>query len=264
MFFDYHMHCNFSPDSNASIESMIESSINLGLKEICFTDHVDYDVNETSKFVVDYDSYIQTIESMKEKYKDKITIKKGIELGLQPQLIQRYSDDMKQHNFDFILCSQHAIDTYDFYYGKYFEGKTQYDAYETYYKTLYDIVKNFDSYSVLSHLDLIKRYGQYENLLSDSLFMDIIESILKEAIYKGKGIEVNTSCFRYNLPDLTPSRDIISLYKDLGGEIITTGSDAHSPEFVGAKFDYVYSYLKNLGFKYVSTFDNLHPNFIKL
>ena len=264
MYYDYHMHCNFSPDSKTPIEDMIEASIKLGLKEICFTDHVDYDVNETDQFVVDYNKYLHTLETMQKKYEDKISIKKGIELGLQPHLIDKYTNDMKTHKFDFILCSQHAIDKYDLYFGEYFKDKSQHEAYETYYKTLYDIVKNFDSYSVLSHLDLVKRYGNYENILKDSLFMDIIEAILKEAIYKGKGIEVNTSCYRYNLPDLTPSRDIISLYKDLGGEIITTGSDAHCPSFISCKFDYIYSYLKDLGFNYISTFDNLKPKFIKL
>ena len=149
-------------------------------------------------------------------------------------------------------------------YDEYFKNKSQKEAYEVYYKTLYDIIKNYNNYSVVGHGDLIKRYGNYSNILKDSLFIDIIESILKEAIYKGKGIEINTSCFRYKLPDLTPSRKIISLYKDLGGEIITTGSDAHSPAFISCKFDYICSYLKDLGFKYISTFNNLKPNFIKL
>lgn len=264
MFYDYHMHCNFSPDSKTPIEKMIETSINLGLEEICFTDHMDYDVNQTDKFVVNYEKYLHTLESMQKKYENKIKIKKGIELGLQPHLVDRYNEDMKNHKFDFILCSQHAINKNDLYYDEYFKDKNQHEAYQVYYKTLYDIVKNFNNYSVLGHLDLVKRYGDYENLLGDSFYMDIIESILKEAIYNGKGIEVNTSCFRYNLPDLTPSRNIISLYKELGGEIITTGSDAHSPSYISCKFDYVYSYLKDLGFKYISTFDNLKPNFIKL
>ena len=212
MFYDYHVHSNFSPDSKTSMTKMIETGINLGLKEICFTDHMDYDVNQTDKFMLNYKDYLHALELMQNKYKDK----------------------------------------------------TQQKSYEIYYKTFYDIVKNFDDYSVLGHLDLIKRYGPYENPLGDSLFMDIIEAILKEVISKNKGIEINTSCFRYELPDLTPSRRIISLYKDLGGEIITTGSDAHCPSFITCKFDYIQSYLKDMGFKYICTFDNLKPNFIKL
>jgi len=96
------------------------------------------------------------------------------------------------------------------------------------------------------------------------LFSDIIEAILKQVIYDGKGIEINTSCYRYNLPDLTPSRNIINMYKDLGGEIITTGSDSHNPTQIAYKFDYIYSYLKNSGFNYVCKFDQMKPEFIKI
>lgn len=264
MLYDYHVHCNFSPDSKTSMSKMIETAIDLGLDEICFTDHVDYDIKQTTKFVVNYKEYLHNLELMQHKYKNRIKLKKGIELGLQPHLIEKYTKDMNNNQFDFIICSQHAIDRDDLYHNEFFIGKTQAQSYEIYYKTLYEIIKKFDSYSVLGHLDLIKRYGNFENPLDDSLFFDIIEAILKEIIYKGKGIEINTSCFKYNLPDLTLSKKIISLYKDLGGEIITTGSDAHMPRFIASKFNLVLSYLKDVGFKYICTYDNLKPNFIKL
>ncbi|HHP4612059.1 TPA: histidinol-phosphatase HisJ family protein, partial [Clostridioides difficile] len=127
-----------------------------------------------------------------------------------------------------------------------------------------NIVKNYKDYSVLGHLDLIKRYAPYDTILDDRLFSDIIEETLKQAIYDGKGIEINTSCYRYNLPDLTPSKYILQMYKDLGGEIITTGSDSHHISQVACEFDYIYSLLKNMGFKYVSKFNKLKPEFIKL
>ena len=89
--------------------------------------------------------------------------------------------------------------------------------------------------------------------------MDIIESILKEAIYNGKGIEVNTSCFRYKLPDLTPSKKILSLYKDLGGEIITIGSDSHAVSQFGFEIADVREQLAELGFEHFYTFDKMQP-----
>lgn len=266
MFYDYHMHCSFSPDSKTSMEKMIETSINLGLKEICFTDHMDYDIKQTDDFVVNYEQYLNKLELMQDKYKDKISIKKGIELGLQNHLVEKYTEDMNKYknDFDFVLCSMHAIERSDMYYPEYFVGKTQHEAYETYYLRLLDIVKKFDSYSVLGHLDLVKRYGNYENILEDKLFMYIIEEILKTAIDKGKGIEVNTSCFRYNLPNLTPSKDILRLYKDLGGEIITTGSDSHCPSQIAYEFHHVQSVLKEIGFDYICKFDKMEPSFIKI
>ena len=123
---------------------------------------------------------------------------------------------------------------------------------------------DWKNYNILGHLDLIKRYGPYDEILDDDYFIDIITEILKQVIYDGKGIEVNTSCFKYNLPDLTPSRKIIELYKSLGGEIITTGSDAHATGFLACNFKYIYDYLKSIGFEYVCTFDKMKPLFNKI
>ena len=264
MFYDYHMHSSFSNDSKTDMEDMIKRSIDLGVKEICFTDHVDYDLEADFDWGIDYDKYFEKINFFQNKYENQITIKKGIELGLQKQIIDRCSEDANKYPFDFIICSIHAINKLDLYFGDYFTGKTQYEAYETYFKELYTIVKNYKDYSVLGHLDIIKRYGNYDNLLKDSLFSDMIESILKQVIYDGKGIEINTSCYRYNLPDLTPSRQIINMYKDLGGEIITTGSDSHNESQVAYKFDYIYSYLKESGFNHVCKFNKMKPEFIKI
>lgn len=264
MFYDYHMHSSFSNDSKTDMEEMVKRSIELGLKKICFTDHVDYDLDTDFDWGIDYDKYFEKLNFLQNKYHKQISIKKGIELGLQKQITQKCSEDACKYPFDFIICSIHAINKLDLYFGEFFKNKTQHEAYETYFKELYTVVKNYKDYSVLGHLDLIKRYGNYDKLLDDSLFSDIIEAILKQVIYDGKGIEINTSCYRYNLPDLTPSRNIISLYKDLGGEIITTGSDSHNPSQVAYQFDYIYTYLKESGFKYVSTFNKMKPEFKKI
>lgn len=263
MYYDYHVHSNFSTDSKSSMEEIINRSIDLGLREICFTDHVDYDVcGEPCK--PNYHEYFDSINTLNKKYGDKIYIKKGIEFGLQRQIIDLCCYDANNYPFDFIICSVHSIDTLDLYYNSFFKGKSQSQAYEAYYQEVYKVTQSFKDYSVLGHLDLIKRYGNYDNLLDDNIFYDIIEAILKQAIYDGKGLEINTSSFRYNLPDLTPSRNILTMYKDLGGEIITTGSDAHMPSQLAYKFDYIYTVLKDIGFNYISKFDKLKPQFIKI
>lgn len=264
MFYDYHMHTNFSNDSKATMEDMIKKSIDLGLREICFTDHVDYDVDTDYGPPIILDEYLAKIDFFKDKYKDKIVIKKGIELGLQKQIVDKCSDVINKHPFDFVICSIHSIDKKDLYFGEFFKDINQKQAYEKYFDELYTVVKTYKDYSVLGHLDLIKRYGDYENVLDDKLFIDFIEAILKQAIHDGKGIEINTSCYRYNLPDLTPSRYILNMYKELGGEIITTGSDSHMPSQIAYKFDYIYSYLKEIGFNYVTTFNKMNPEFIKI
>lgn len=264
MFYDYHMHSSFSNDSKTDMEDMIKKSINLGLKEICFTDHVDYDLDADDDWGIDYNKYFDKIKFFQNKYSDKISIKQGIEFGLQEQIIDKCSKEANMYPFDFIICSMHAINRSDLYFGNFFKDKTQHEAYEIYFTKLYSIIKNYKDYSVLGHLDLVKRYGNYDKLLDDKLFSDIIEAILKQAIHDGKGIEINTSCYRYNLPDLTPSRYILNMYKDLGGEIITTGSDSHNPSQIAHQFDYIYSYLKDIGFEYVCKFNKMKPEFIKI
>ena len=264
MYADYHIHSTFSPDGKSSMEEIISRAIDLNLKEICFTDHVDYDIKNIDYFIVDYEKYFENLNYYIEKYKDKISIKKGIELGLQKQLVDKCLNDVKKYPFDFVICSQHAINKMDLYYNDFFEYKDANTAYEVYYKEYLNIGKNYKGYNILGHLDLVKRYAPYNKILDDDYFIDIITEILKQVIYDGKGIEINTSCFKYNLPDLTPSKKIIQLYKALGGEIITTGSDAHSTGFLACNFKYIYDYLKDVGFKYVCTFEKMKPLFNKI
>ena len=87
--------------------------------------------------------------------------------------------------------------------------------------------------------------------------MDIIEEILKHVIAAGKGIEVNTSCYRYGLSDLTPSREILRLYKELGGEILTIGSDSHAEKHVGVKLKEIQEELKGMGFQHFYTYNRM-------
>lgn len=264
MYYDYHMHSDFSADCKIPMKDMIEGAIKLGLNEICFTDHIDYDIIGEIPFEVNYKDYFESLEKYIKMYKNKISVKRGIEIGLQHHIIEKCSNDIKTNPFDFVICSVHAIDREDLYYENFYKEKSQSEAYRVYYEKLYEIVKNYSDYSVIGHLDIVKRYGGYENPLKDNDFVDIIEMILKEVIHNGKGIEINTSSFRYNLPDFSPTTYILQMYKDLGGEIITTGSDSHIPSTISYKFDYVYHTLQKLGFKYVTKFDKMKPEFIKI
>ena len=92
----------------------------------------------------------------------------------------------------------------------------------------------------------------------------MIQEILEIVIKDEKGIEVNTSSHRYGLKDSTPSRDILKLYKELGGKIITIGSDSHKIEHLGAYINEAKELLKELGFEYYCTFEKMEPIYHKL
>ena len=152
------------------------------------------------------------------------------------------------------------IDDKWFWSQEFQSGKTQDEYNQQYYDEILRLVNNFDDYSVLGHLDVIRRY----DLKGDYPFEKIeaiVEQILKRVISQGKGIEINTSCYRYRLNNLTPSREILRLYKDLGGEIITIGTDSHRPEHVNCHIEDVRAELLNMGYKYICTFDKMTPAF---
>ncbi len=267
MYFDYHLHSNFSHDSKTPMEDIVKAALKLPLKEICITDHVDYNVIFHGKDT-NYDfstvQYFSTISYLQKIYANQITIKKGVEIGLQPHILRQCSQYVENYDFDFVIASIHSINKYELIHKHLFRENTQKEAYEIYYKTLYHILNNFKNYSVVGHLDLIKRYDPFPSILKDNEFLDILDEILKIIILDGKGIEINTSSFRYGLPNLTPSTFILKRYKQLGGTIITTGSDAHTTKHIADNFPYIYHILKQLGFQYVCTFQHMQPIFHKL
>lgn len=261
MLADYHMHTSYSNDSTYDMEDLILKAIEKGIDEICLTDHSDY--GDFGDCVVKYETYYQRYLELKEKYKGEIVIKFGCEFGAQIHTLAHYKEDFLKYPFDFIILSNHQIDDLEFWTYEYQKNKTQEEYNFGYYQALFDVMQEFDDYSVLGHLDLMKRYDQV-GIFPDENVQDMIETILKYAIEHGKGIEVNTSCFRYGLDDLTPSRFILKLYKDLGGRILTIGSDTHEAEHVGYKIEYVKNELKKIGFKEYCTFEKMKPIFHSL
>lgn len=257
--FDFHMHSDLSEDCDTPMEDTIKSAIEKGFKQICFTEHLDYDYPDPDfTFEVDMEKYNEQIAIMQQKYAREITINKGIEIGIQPHLFERYETFLNNENFDFIICSLHASDRKDLHNGDFFIGRSAEEAYRFYYEDLLHCVTHFDHYSILGHLDLIKRYKKLD---VDENFHDIIEQIFKTIIPKGKGIEVNASGYAYRLGTAMPSRDILQLYYDCGGEIITIGSDAHFAQHVGYRFDEILAQLDQIGFKYIATFSKQEPTF---
>lgn len=147
----------------------------------------------------------------------------------------------------------------------FFEGLTQKQAYIRYFEEVLKNVNLYDEFDVYGHIDYIIRYGGYENkTLIYSEYEEVLDEILKTLINKGKGIEVNTSGFRYGLETAHPNEEILKRYRSLGGKIITVGSDAHQTKDLYSNFEKVYSLLKSLGYEYYTVFQNREPRFIKL
>lgn len=270
---DYHIHSIFSDDSEENLDNIALNAIEHNLDEICITDHVDYGVkldkeeweksDKTLEMNVDYETYFKSMDTLREKYKDQLVIKTGLEFGIQTTAIEPFQKIFNKYPLDFVVLSCHQVDNSEFWTGDFQKGRSQDEYQHLYYEEIYKVMQVYKDYSVLGHLDLIQRYSETIEPPFDKHY-DIIEAILRQAISDGKGIEVNTSNIRYKLDDLTPAYDILKLYHELGGEVITVGSDAHVAEYVGDRVDISYDILRDIGFQYVTTFNKMEPQFHKL
>ena len=283
MLADYHVHTEFSDDSDYPMEAVVQDALARGIDELCFTDHVDYGIKrdwddptgleyraggpgepELMPLAnVDYPRYVARIEELREKYAGQISLKLGLEFGMQTHTIGAYEQLFRRYPFDFVILSVHQVEDKEFWNGAFQEGRTQAECYERYYDEMLSLVRAYRGYSVLGHMDLICRYDEH-GPYPFARVRDQVAAILECVIADGRGIELNTSCWRYGLSDLTPSRDILRLYRELGGTVLTLGSDSHKPEHLGAHLADAKRDLLDLGFREFCTFDRMQPTFHSL
>lgn len=266
---DYHVHTYYSDDSIYPMKAVLADCAARGLDEVCFTDHVDYGIKKdwTEENVdpvfsnVDYPRYFDEIDECRKLFPD-ITIKAGLEFGAQMITLDKYRELIKRYGnrLDFVLLSVHQVGNKEFWNQEFQKGKSQLEYNRGYYEELLRLVRSFKDYSVLAHLDLIVRYDRQGTLPFEDV-KDVITEILKQVIADGKGIEVNTSSVRYQVGDLTPSVEILKLYHELGGRVLTFGSDSHKPEHLGAHITEQMAQVKELGFTEYCTFSHGKPEF---
>jgi histidinol-phosphatase (PHP family) len=242
-----------------------ERAIELGLEGLAFTDHLDYDFPEYEEdFLIDFEKYSLFMDRLKESYSEKLKVIKGLEAGVQPHVIEKTAEVIKKYDFDFVIGSVHLIKGQDPYNKQFYTDLTRFEAYKGYLEEIELMTRNFNEFDVLAHFDYITRYNYYEDrTLRYKEHKDLIDSIFTTIIYKGKGIELNTGSFRYTRNNSTYELDleILRRYRELGGEIICLGSDAHSLNTIGFQFDYFKNILRETGFKYFTHFENRKPVF---
>ena len=271
---DAHMHTDFSTDCESSVRSMLNAAVEKGLSAVCITDHMDLDFppqegegqpHDAPPFQLDVEEYFRVLTPLKEEYRDRLDVRIGIEIGLQPHLGAQYKKLLAAYPFDIVIGSIHLVRGLDPYYGKLFEGRPDADAYrEAFEETLTCIEQNED-FDTLGHLDYVVRYGKRKaEEYSYRAFADEIDAVLKKLISMGKGLEVNTGGLKYGLGFTNPHPDVIKRYRELGGEIVTVGADAHRPEYVGYEFGEAGEILLNCGFKYYAEFIGRKPLFRRI
>ena len=263
---DFHIHSSFSADSDSPMASMVEEGIRRGLTTMCFTEHLDYDYDaEGLIFEVDTPSYFEELNRCRDLYGSSIELLFGVELGLQPHLAGRLSEYLRQWDFDFVIGSSHTVNGADPYYPAFYEGRKESNCYREYFQSIIDNLKVFSDIDVYGHIDYVVRYGPDKNrFYSYEAYRDILDDVLKCIIAHGVGLELNTAGFKYGLGNPNPHPDILKRYREMGGEIVTVGSDGHTPEHLAYDFHKVRDLLLHCGFHYYTVFRNRKPEFVKL
>ncbi|MCR5216413.1 MAG: histidinol-phosphatase HisJ family protein [Lachnospiraceae bacterium] len=256
MFVDYHMHSKFSFDAEEELDDICQKAIERGLSEIAITDHMDIFSDKAYGYILDCEKWYPALCACKEKYAGKLKVLRGIELG-QPQANPAEARAfLERYPLDFIIGSVHNIendvDCYDFDYTK----VDYHGVYDSYMRYQLELAKNYD-FDILAHPTYPSRYVfERTGVTVDyPLYWDRYVELFRTVIERGKGIEVNLSGIARNCGDIMPTMDLLKLYRSLGGEVITMGSDAHVVEQVGCVSRKGCEILKEAGFKYMSLFD---------
>ena len=267
---DCHLHSSHSGDSESPMEEMVLKGIELGLDTMCFTEHHDIGFPDSDEepgdiFLLNTDSYLYDLVTLKEKYAGKLRLLFGLELGLQTEFFRPISVYAKSYEFDFIIGSSHICYGKDPCYPAFFTGRSEETAYREYFESLLENVKKFSCFDVYGHLDYVVRYGPNKDReYSYEKYRDVFDEILRTLIEKEKGIEINTGGLGSGLRDLNPCLEILKRYRELGGEIVTVGSDAHSPMNIASNFDRAAEALMLCGFRYYTVFEKRNAEFKRL
>ena len=263
---DCHLHSDFSGDSRTPMAQMIEQGISRGLKTMCFTEHMDYQTNQGGIcFEVDTEAYRDGLMRMREQYRGQIELLFGIELGIEPRYQEFLREYVRKYQFDYVIGSSHIVDGLDPYYPEFYEGRTEEAAYRRYFESILENLEAFSAVDAYGHLDYVVRYGPHKNqFFSYETYRGLIDPILKRLIDCGIALEVNSAGFKHGLGVPNPCPQIIRAYREMGGELVTIGSDAHEPKWIAYEFERVRQVLLDAGFRRYTVFRERRPQFVRL
>lgn len=260
--FDFHMHSTVSFDGHDAAAEMVRAAQAAGLREICFTDHIDYVKDPTDlSMVFDTEKYNAAYGDLEA---ESLIIRRGMEFGMYPDNADMLKKDLQRRPFDFVLGSVHFVEEEDVYFAPYWDGKTVFEAERRYLEETLACVQAHDEFDVLAHLTYISKARAHHAPRPVPLedHREIVDEILRILAKKGKGMEMNTSGVD-RCGDFLPYDVYFRRFKELGGQIVTIGSDAHTASRVGQYADRACQILKDI-FGYVCTFENRIPIYHKL
>lgn len=262
---DFHIHTVFSPDAKSFPRQVVEAAEKAGLNEIMITDHCD--CNNGCAFPpgtqpwpdLDLAAYTAAVEALQNTANIRVGV--GIELGEADQRPEYSERVLSFYDWDFVIGSFHnPPGKVDYYYTDYSTLNLK-QVMNEYFEGLYRLACD-DRFDVLGHLYYLVRYIYRQNLtVSLSEYNGNIRDIFRVLVKNGRGIEVNTSCLKDKFAGLIPGFEYLKMFKECGGEVVTVGTDAHTPDRVGEGVDVAVEAVKAAGFGCLASFEKRNPVF---
>lgn len=258
---DYHIHSAFSLDADSSMEEYCEAASALGIKELAFTDHLDVDYPHPGfEALLDPVKYKAAVERARERFPE-MEIRLGIEAGYIEDASVKTARILEDLEPDFIINSVHVVNGQDPYFIEYFSGKTRNEAYDDYMNALQASLDVSYPYSVIGHIGYVAKKSPFPYPAIQCVdYRPLLDTILYRIIYTGHGIELNASSIK-STNETMPAYSILRRYRELGGEIITYGSDAHNVDDYLQNWPLAKDMLTSAGFRYICGFKRLVPEF---
>lgn len=260
---DYHNHSLCSPDGNFPLTEMAQAAIDAGIAEQCLTDHWDLISLDGKERHTTYDwtGVLEQMAQARAALEGKIVLRMGLELGSANLDPAAATAALQRDDLDFVIGSIHNLSPAqggaDFSLLDYPTPESCYAVLDDYFNSM-SALAPLDCYDVLGHIIYPLRYFPARFEISLARYWDQITDIVKTAIAHGKGIEVNTWRGR----TVEPWRPVLELYRSCGGELITTGSDAHAPAHVGQGIAQANALLAETGFRYKTVYRGRKPQMI--
>jgi histidinol-phosphatase (PHP family) len=268
---DLHVHSTCSVDGVATIEDHARRADTLGLAEVGFCEHVDLDPRDGSYGFFDPERYDREIAAARAAV-PSVRLRQGVEITYQSGLEASLTAWLASHPWDYVIASVHLVDYPDGWaiisepgaMAAYFAGHSQEEAYGPYFAELLKAAESGLG-DVLGHLDLVKRFGarQY-GPLDPTTFQEEIREVLRAAARSGTGLEINTSGLRQSPGEPYPPLSVLRWFREVGGEVVTVGSDAHGADDLGSDIALALEMAQEAGFRAIATFEERRVSWIDL
>ena len=261
MLTNYHFHSICSFDGDYPLTDLCAAAKAGNVTCLCLTDHCDL-VDEYGKpdDSFSWEAVNRQLSEARRLYPE-LEIRRGVELGqaiLRPGAAERV---LSEPGIDFVLGSMHnSRQGLDYYWIEFQSEQHCYGLIEDYLLCLLELSRT-DYFDSLAHLTYPLRYmrGKYGFQVDFRKCDDLVYEILKTLVHRGKALELNTSGYRNHGGEPLPPAYILNMYRELGGDLITIGTDAHEPEHMTDGLSRGYGLLRQCGFRYLTVYKNRKP-----